>query len=52
MTKEQRKERARLWMSNVGMDDSLFNKLPGDLSGGQKQRCGIARVFAIDRRYF
>ena len=48
MTKEQRKERARHWMSNVGMDDSLFNKLPGDLSGGQKQRCGIARAFAID----
>ncbi len=48
MTKEQRKERARLWMHNVGMDTSLFDKLPGELSGGQKQRCGIARAFAID----
>lgn len=48
MTKAQHRERARHWMNNVGMDDSLFNKLPGDLSGGQKQRCGIARAFAID----
>ena len=35
-------------MNNVGMDKSLYDKLPGELSGGQKQRCGIARAFAID----
>lgn len=39
---------AHHWMRQVGMDPSLFKKLPGELSGGQKQRCGIARAFAID----
>jgi NitT/TauT family transport system ATP-binding protein len=48
MSKEQHKEVALHWMNNVGMDESLFGKLPGELSGGQKQRCGIARAFAID----
>lgn len=46
--KEERKELALHWMNNVGMDKSLYDKLPGELSGGQKQRCGIARAFAID----
>ncbi|WP_250229901.1 ABC transporter ATP-binding protein [Anaeropeptidivorans aminofermentans] len=48
MKKSERKERALHWMRNVDMDESLFDKLPGELSGGQKQRCGIARAFAID----
>lgn len=48
MKKDERKERALHWMKNVGMDESLYDKLPGELSGGQKQRCGIARAFAID----
>ncbi len=48
MKKEEHKELALHWMNNVGMDKSLYDKLPGELSGGQKQRCGIARAFAID----
>lgn len=48
MNKAERKERALHWMKNVDMDESLYDKLPGELSGGQKQRCGIARAFAID----
>ena len=48
MNKEERRDFALLWMDNVGMDKSLYTKLPGELSGGQKQRCGIARAFAID----
>ena len=48
MGKAERKERALHWMGQVGMDEALFHKLPGELSGGQKQRCGIARAFAID----
>ena len=48
MNKAEQKERALYWMKNVDMDESLYNKLPGELSGGQKQRCGIARAFAID----
>ncbi len=48
MSKAEHKELAGHWMNHVGMDQSLFHKLPGELSGGQKQRCGIARAFAID----
>lgn len=48
MDKVEQKERALHWMKNVDMDESLYDKLPGELSGGQKQRCGIARAFAID----
>lgn len=48
MSKADRKQLALQWMKNVNMDESLFDKLPGELSGGQKQRCAIARVFAID----
>jgi NitT/TauT family transport system ATP-binding protein len=48
MSKAEQKERALHWMKNVDMDESLYDKLPGELSGGQKQRCGIARAFAID----
>lgn len=48
MKKIEREELALHWMNNVGMDKSLYNKLPRELSGGQKQRCGIARAFAID----
>lgn len=48
MKKEERRDLALHWMNNVGMDKSLYDKLPGELSGGQKQRCGIARAFAID----
>ena len=47
-SKEERQRLAHYWMEQVGMDSSLFHKLPGELSGGQKQRCGIARAFAID----
>ena len=32
----------------VGLDKSVYNKLPKELSGGMKQRCAIARAFAID----
>jgi NitT/TauT family transport system ATP-binding protein len=48
MSRAQHRELALHWMNNVGMDSSLYEKLPGELSGGQKQRCGIARAFAID----
>ena len=48
MGKGDREALAMEWMKKVGMDESLFKKLPGELSGGQKQRCGIARAFAID----
>lgn len=32
----------------VGLDESVYNKLPKELSGGMKQRCAIAQAFSID----
>lgn len=32
----------------VGLDESVYQKLPKELSGGMKQRCAIAQAFAID----
>jgi NitT/TauT family transport system ATP-binding protein len=32
----------------VGLDQTVYQKLPKELSGGMKQRCAIARVFGID----
>ena len=32
----------------VGLDESVYDKLPKELSGGMKQRCAIARAFGID----
>lgn len=32
----------------VGLDESVYKKLPKELSGGMKQRCAIARAFGID----
>lgn len=32
----------------VGLDESIYKKLPKELSGGMKQRCAIAQAFSID----
>ena len=46
--KKRWKETALEKIRDVGLDDSVFDKLPKELSGGMKQRCAIARAFAID----
>lgn len=48
MKREERKDKAVEKMSDVGLDESVFDKLPKELSGGMKQRCAIARAFGID----
>ncbi len=35
-------------LKRVGLEDSVFGKLPKELSGGMKQRCAIAQAFSID----
>jgi NitT/TauT family transport system ATP-binding protein len=35
-------------LEEVGLDASVFDKLPNELSGGMKQRCAISRSFALD----
>lgn len=35
-------------LQQVGLDATVFRKLPKELSGGMKQRCAIARAFSLD----
>lgn len=35
-------------LQKVGLDRSVYKKLPKELSGGMKQRCAIAQAFSID----
>ena len=46
-----KKELKQIAMDNireVGLDDSVYQKLPNELSGGMKQRCAIAQAFSTD----
>lgn len=46
--KKELKEFAVHMLESVGLDASVYKKLPKELSGGMKQRCAIARAFGID----
>ena len=49
--KEKREKLKTIAIENirrVGLDESVYDKLPKELSGGMKQRCAIARAFSID----
>lgn len=35
-------------LGEVGLEESIYRKLPKELSGGMKQRCAIAQAFAIN----
>lgn len=47
-TKKELKEIAMHMLNKVGLDESVYKKLPKELSGGMKQRCAIAQAFSID----
>ena len=47
LTYLQRREIARRWLSEVGLEEH-HRKLPSDLSGGQKQRVAIARALSAN----
>lgn len=46
--KRELKQLAIEMLEAVGLDGSVYKKLPKELSGGMKQRCAIARAFGID----
>lgn len=46
--KKELKEIAVNMLKAVGLDESVYRKLPKELSGGMKQRCAIAQSFSID----
>ena len=46
--KKELKEIIYHMLQNVGLDKSVYKKLPKELSGGMKQRCAIAQAFSID----
>lgn len=46
--KKELKTIALNMLQKVGLDESVYRKLPKELSGGMKQRCAIARAFGID----
>lgn len=46
--KAEYKEQALNALRSVGLDDSVYDKLPKELSGGMKQRVAIARAYAVN----
>ncbi|MBR1438349.1 MAG: ABC transporter ATP-binding protein [Synergistaceae bacterium] len=48
LSKTQYRQRALEALKKVGLDESVYTKLPKALSGGMKQRCAIAQAFAIE----
>ena len=46
--KNQYKEKTLQALQQVGLNSSIYKKLPKALSGGMKQRCAIAQAFAIE----
>lgn len=50
--KKELKEVVMEMLDKVGLDRSVYKKLPKELSGGMKQRCAIARSLSVDAPIF
>lgn len=46
--KKELKQTAVDMIRAVGLEESIYRKLPKELSGGMKQRCAIAQAFSIN----
>ncbi|WP_192900737.1 ATP-binding cassette domain-containing protein [Microbacterium sp. RG1] len=42
--RDERRRRAMTMLANVGLDESSYDRFPGQFSGGQRQRISIARA--------
>lgn len=49
-TPAERRERAQAMLSEVGLNQSLWNRYPHELSGGQRQRVVLARALILSPR--
>ncbi len=47
-TRAERRERVLRMLAEVGLDEVLFDRLPGECSGGQLQRAAIARALLLE----
>ena len=46
-TKDEIEEKAIGLMTQVGLDEFAFHKLPSEISGGMRKRVGLARALAL-----
>lgn len=51
INKEERKERAKKLLEEVGLSEDQIKRKPGKLSGGQQQRVAIARALSNRPKY-
>ena len=50
-TKQERRERVRELLSEVGLREEHYFRYPHQFSGGQRQRIGIARALALEPEF-
>jgi len=50
-SREERRRRVQDMLAEVGLDDALTDRFPGELSGGQRQRMAIARALITQPRF-